>query len=135
MLLKLFDIYEVSEKAKQRAANGLRLDDYHDVDRSDYARANYRRSREAREKDYWLKETYLGEAVVLADTASVVCGHQEVDEFVPYVIYFDLPTGQVSFHCHDCFGTEEHERPWDGTRQSGSRIRRAFEHLFSQECS
>lgn len=38
----------------------------------------------------------------------------------PYVLYVDLPTGQVSFHSHERYPGPEYPREWDGVRKASA---------------
>jgi hypothetical protein len=107
LLLSLSAAQKASDSAKATAANGLHIRDYYGCDESRYARANYRRSRAAREGRYSDKEDALGEAVKLAGHAGVVCGHKEG------VLYFELATGQASFHSAS-HGAPDYAGEWDG---------------------
>lgn len=42
--------------------------------------------------------------------------------YAPYVIYVDLPQGQVSFHSTKQFAGPKYEKDWDGTYESEERI-------------
>jgi len=42
--------------------------------------------------------------------------------FVPFVLYADLPTGQVSFHSYERFSGPAYDGSWDGSHQSETRI-------------
>ena len=87
----LIKAQKASDSAKATAANGVHYNDYDGGD-SPYGHANYHRSRQARARRYSAKETALREASDLAFTAGVEFG------VAGGVVYFDLPTGQVSFH-------------------------------------
>ncbi|MBX9579161.1 MAG: hypothetical protein K2X87_02545, partial [Gemmataceae bacterium] len=102
------------ERAKQRAANGVHFDDHDD---SGYAAANYRRSRRARANDYYAKWRRLGEACRLAPAAGIAWGWREdpADD-IPYVVYFELPTGQVSFHSTHRGEGPDFPGEWDAQR-------------------
>jgi hypothetical protein len=41
---------------------------------------------------------------------------------VPYVLYIDLPQGQVSFHSKERLSGPEYLKGWDGSRKSAERI-------------
>lgn len=118
LLLALRTAQQASDSAKRTAANGLHIRDYDDGSR--YARANYRRSRAARESRYEAKEDALAEAVTLATAAGVVCGYKDG------VLYFELATGQASFHSSG-HGAADYAGEWDGIKgMTGSRIEEAI---------
>jgi hypothetical protein len=43
-------------------------------------------------------------------------------EFHPWLLYADLPQGQVSFHSAICFGGPDYAGEWDGQKLSAERI-------------
>jgi hypothetical protein len=96
LLAALRDAQRANDRAKSRAANGLRRRDYHDGSR--YSGANYYRSGQARDHDYCEKSVAITHAVSLATEAGVKFGWRRDGGGVPWVVYFDMPTGQVSFH-------------------------------------
>ena len=126
LLLALYDTQLASDQAKSRAANDIHFDDYED--HSGYAAANYRRSRLARDADYMEKERHLRDACSLAKGAGICFGYQESDtsEVAPYVIYFELKTGQVSFHTADYGSCPAYHGQWDGQHISRERIMAAI---------
>lgn len=133
LLIALREAQEASDRAKSRAANGCRRRDYYERDNSTYARANYRRSREARARDYEDKESAIQNAVALAPLCGIIFGWG-VSEEEMYVVYFDLPPGQVSFHCTQRFEGPEYAGTWDGIRGvSGERIEAAIRLVLGEE--
>jgi hypothetical protein len=126
LMLILREAQKASDRAKRRAANGCRRSDYYERDNSAYAAANYRRSRKARTRDYEVKEGALRRAVALAPLCGVLFGWG-VDEGGNDVLYFELQTGQVSFHCTARFSGPDYTGSWDGVRGvSGQRIEAAI---------
>lgn len=126
LLLSLLQAQQASDRAKARAANGCRRYDYYDRDRSVFAAANYLRSRQARERDYVQKEQALKRAVALASLCGISFGWG-ADEGGNAVVYFNLTTGQVSFHCTARFDGPDYTGSWDGIRGvSGQRIEDAI---------
>lgn len=121
LLTALKKAQQANASAKSTAANGVHFDDYEDGSR--YARANYKRSRAARDKRYADKEKWLCVAVPLAAASGVVCGHADG------VLYFNLPTGQVSFHS-DSHGAPAYPEAWDEIEGAAMRrIEAAIESL------
>jgi hypothetical protein len=114
-----------SDEAKEMAANGIHFRDYAEMDQSDYARSNYYRSRQARASRYRQKSSLIAQACELAPAAGIVFGWQA--DRLNFAVYFDLPTGQVSFHC-PCRGAgPDYEGQWDGiTSASSDRIESAI---------
>lgn len=43
-------------------------------------------------------------------------------EYHNWVLYVDLPTGQVSFHSANALSAQRYDRPWDSSGDSASRI-------------
>lgn len=122
-LKALLDAQTASEAAKSTAANGVHFDDYDDGSR--YARSNYRRSRRAREDRYEQKEAALALAVSLSSRAKIPCGYKDG------VLYFDLPTGQASFHSAR-HGAPDYAAEWDGQKgASAPRIAAAVKAYLS----
>ena len=128
LLIALRTAHEASARAKSRAADGLRLREYDDGSR--YRWANYHRSRQARENDYAEKRAAVAEAVGLAKEAGINFGWQRNGSLIPWVVYFDLPTGQVSFHVENRGDGPDYDKPWDGVQNaSGDRITAAITEL------
>lgn len=115
LLAALRDAVTANQQAKERAANGLHIDDYFEHDSSDYARANYRRSRAARERDYRMKDVAVAHACELATACGINFGWRvDGDGPVSWVVYFDLPVGQVSFHQSFRGSGPDYGGAWDG---------------------
>lgn len=114
LLLALREAQARNDSAKLRAANGRRFCDYYDGSR--YARSNYRRSREARANDYWNKWLAIQTACHEAEECSITWGWGEDPDVAqaPHVLYFDLPTGQVSFHSSVRALGPDYAGEWDG---------------------
>jgi hypothetical protein len=126
LLIALREAQQASDRAKSRAANGCRRREYYERDNSVYSNANFRRSREARERDYQEKEYAVQNSVALAPLSGITLGWGARENEM-YVVYFDLPTGQVSFHCKQRLAGPEYSGIWDGIRGvSGSRIEEAI---------
>jgi len=120
-----------SDCAKSRSANACRQAEYFERDESIYARANYRRSRNARARDYRRKEAALQEAVQVAPLANVSFGWVTPDDGMP-IVYFDLSSGQVSFHSATRLAGPDYEGFWDGIRgASAERIQAAIRELIA----
>jgi hypothetical protein len=51
-------------------------------------------------------------------------------EFHNWVLYVDLPMGQVSFHSAAPLSPERYEKLWDGSKDSASRIIRFVESVL-----
>lgn len=123
-----------SDSAKSRAANGLPIREYYDG--SPYCSANYRRSRGARENDYQAKELAVRDACALAPLAGIRFGwKREEGVDPPWVVYFDLPTGQVSFHSPVRGEGPEYPEEWDGRRASTRRIKELIGRLVEQDAA
>ncbi|NQU22115.1 MAG: hypothetical protein HQ567_12585 [Candidatus Nealsonbacteria bacterium] len=134
LLLTLESAQQASGTAKSRAANGLRYRDYKRLDGSEYSRANYHRSRCARDNDYRAKAATLRQACELAQQAEIPFGWQPdpANSQVPWVVYFDLPTGQVSFHARSRGEGPEYEGQWDEVEDgSADRIQAAIREVLS----
>jgi hypothetical protein len=132
LLLTLRLAQQASDRAKSRAANGLRFDDYIEQNSNVFAAATYRRSRAARVRDYNEKMERLEEAAQLATEVGVNWGFGQ-DEGNDSVIYFDLPSGQASFHVKN-FGGPEYTRAWDGMKgATASRIQEAITRYLAGE--
>ena len=128
LLIALRTAQEASQRAKSRAADGLRYREYHDG--SEYRWSNYRRSRQARENDYEEKRAAVADAVGMARAAGINFGWRRDGSRIPWVVYFDLPTGQVSFHIEDRGEGPDYDKPWDGVQNaSGTRITAAITEL------
>jgi len=125
-LLEVYDAQVASDRAKSRAANGILFCEYQCRYYSDYASTNYRRSRRARDYEYLHKALRLKWAVQLAAEIKLPCGHHETDEYIPFILYFDLPTGQISFHTDEDCGTAKYDGEWDQSAASRERIRKAL---------
>lgn len=54
-------------------------------------------------------------------------------EYHKWVLYVDLPTGQVSFHSASPLSPERYEKPWDGSHDSASRIIRFVESVLERQ--
>ena len=130
LLAALRDAQEANDRAKDRAADGLRRREYNDGSR--YSGANYYRSRRARDHDYYEKRIAISNAVKLATEAGVKFGWRRDGSLVPWVVYFEVPTGQVSFHDSTRGEGSDYDQPWDGVRNaSGERISSAIEALVA----
>ena len=57
----------------------------------------------------------------------------ESESFAPHVLYVDLPTGQVSWHCTMRGSGPDYGDDWDGMHLSESRILEFAESLFPAE--
>lgn len=124
-LLALYDAQRMSDLAKSRPADGLRLYDYMEKARknTDHAASNYRRSRAARSSDYVRKQQRLREACTHAQEAGVPFGWSRDDCLdAPWVAYFDLSTGQVSFHSPVREAGPDYLGQWDGKRSTLARL-------------
>ena len=92
-----------NDAAKATSANGRHISEYH-LNGLPFVRYTYERSRDARDCHYAEKEDHLEIAVGLAEKCGIRCYWQRDDNDGPEsdphgdVLYFDLPTGQVSFH-------------------------------------
>jgi hypothetical protein len=137
LLLALRDAQTLSDRAKARPGNGVRISD----NIGDYcggeimvvrairrfARANYWRSREAIANDYGVKNLAIDAACHWATEAGTSFGWKVEGGHVPFVVYFDLPTGQVSFHCKVRGQGPNYSGQWDGqVGQSQARIEKAI---------
>lgn len=101
-----------NERAKARSANGIH---FHGYSGGRFRRANYRSSRAARARDYAAKEQAIGEATGLASAGGVKFGWARSDDAgVPWVVYFEIPTGQVSFHSPTRGVGPDYDSEWDG---------------------
>jgi hypothetical protein len=133
LALTLYEAQQASDRAKARAASGLHFDDYDD--RSRYSAANYRRSRRAIDSDYWQKGLAIDKACELAPQAGVVFGWREdrTCKVAPWVVYFELPSGQVSFHSSQRGAGPDYAGAWDGTCATRTRIRALIDQLTQRE--
>lgn len=52
-------------------------------------------------------------------------------EYHTWVLYVDLPTGQVSFHSATALRPERYDKPWDGSGDSATRIIRFVESILA----
>lgn len=131
LLLALRDAHQHSEQAKNRPADGMRFRDYRRTNRSRYAWHAYTSSREARERDYAAKKEALEIAAKAAGQCGIVTGFQfdnDASPRVPYVLYFDLTVGQVSFHSESHCELPTYDGNWDGVlNAAGERIEAAIE--------
>lgn len=131
LLFHLRAAERASSSAKSRPANGVHLRTFRN--RGRYGRANYRRSRAARSKDYQEKSRSLEAACAIASEASIVYGWSHVSGRVPWVVYFDLPTGQVSFHSDKRGPGPDYNKNWDGQRDEvHRRIEEAIQQLLDK---
>jgi hypothetical protein len=125
---------QASDQAKSRAANGLKRRQYEDG--SEYEGANYYRSRCARDRDYQKKAQCIDEACAmrLAMGEYFQWGwRQDGSNDVPWVVYFDLLTGQVSFHARKRGPGPNYAKTWDGVQgASPQRIEEAI-HLLEEQ--
>lgn len=53
-------------------------------------------------------------------------------DFNPWVMYIELPQGQVSFHSPTRGKGPAYGKPWDGQRESGRRILQFCDQVFQQ---
>jgi hypothetical protein len=113
LLLNLRNAQKWSDQAKRRAANGVHFMEYFDGSR--YRQSNYRKSRNAREKDYQKKAVCVFDACDAADISGVNYGWEQVaeDSYTRWIVYYDLPTGQASFHCTERGPGPEYDIKWD----------------------
>jgi hypothetical protein len=134
-LLQALELAQIaSNRAKRRAANCQSFLDYSWLDDNPYAGVNYRRSRKALENDRLEKECHIKEALHEAPKAGVNGGWAEAPgEHVGYVVYFDLPTGQVSILCSSFPGGLAYPGKWDGQMDQGMpRIAEAIAALLTR---
>jgi hypothetical protein len=135
LLLALREARECNDRAKSRAANGLHIDYYFGFDSSRYAQANYRRSRDARWSDYRQKSLALDAACSEAQRTTIRWGwaQDKLVEDAPFVIYFDLPSGQVSFHAEFRGDGLDYGGEWDGVEDAAwCRIEDAIQLTLDQ---
>jgi len=134
LLRNLREAFKYSERAKQRPANGMTYREYRMMSCSKYTRQNYQASRLARENDYEEKANSLEAAAEAALQCGIAAGWHENDDRespIPYILYFDLPVGQVSFHSKAKCGLPEYSGEWDRVRDvSGQRIERAIDEFL-----
>lgn len=125
-----------SEQAKSRPSNARTFGDYRGSNRSKHAYHAYRGSRDARQRDYSEKASALDEAAVAAQECGVNAGWQpnsDKDSPVPYIVYFDLPTGQVSFHTTSDCGLPRYDGEWDQeTEVAQARIEAAIDEYLAK---
>jgi hypothetical protein len=82
-----------------------------------YGRSEYRTF------SYERKETHLARLCVQLATAGLTWGWQEdKSSHVPWILYVDLPNGQVSFHCYERFTGPEYPGKWDEQHASEVRV-------------
>lgn len=131
LLLELREVQRFSDRAKDRPAHGKRYREYRTETPSKYAYHAYQNSRTAGRNDYSKK----GGALERAAAAAMICGtvagwrsNTGGDPRLPYLVYFDLATGQVSFHSETDCGLPPYEGEWDGVRNaSRERIEAAID--------
>jgi hypothetical protein len=58
-----------------------------------------------------------------------------MQEFHKWVLYVDLPMGQVSFHSAAPLSPERYEKLWDGSKDSAARIIRFVESVLFESVS
>lgn len=131
LLRALRDAQVASDRAKSRAADATRYSEYND--RSEYRWHNYHASRSARQRDYAEKSQSIAHACNAAGEAGIVFGWApSLQEDVPWIVYFDLPTGQMSFHCNKRGQGPEYGGNWDGLKDEGTnRVQRAIDGLIT----
>jgi len=128
VLVSLRDAQRASDSAKHRAASGTYYDDW------DSGRGAYRMSRRAVENDYREKEWALGRACQLLGQTDLTWGWgRDLDcPGVTWVLYVDLPTGQVSFHCPSRGDGPDYPGEWDGVEGvSAQRIDEAIDQVLA----
>lgn len=130
LLLALRRCQVASDQAKSRAANNTRYSEY--GDRSTYRWVNYRASRNARQRDYEAKRKAIDEACQAAAENGVVFGWAPSGSLhVPWIVYFELPSGQVSFHSDTRGEGPDYGGSWDGVKDVGAaRIQEAINGLL-----
>ena len=132
LLLHLLEAQNASDRAKARPSNNKHYYDYVGDDLSRYAEANYRRSRRARENDYFEKEIAIKNAVGVALELGIKFGWKFDPVREMWVVYFELPTGQVSFHTMERFSGPEYFGEWDGV---AGMSRKRIEEAIKSSCS
>ena len=101
----LFRAQKTSERAKQyRGGPDHGWDSYSDL--------SYNRKGEALKR--------LSGSLCEADLLPF--GWKFDDEQYMWVLYVDLPTGQVSFHSHERYDGADYQADWDGSGESRNRI-------------
>jgi hypothetical protein len=136
-LSALRDAQTLSDRAKARPGNGVHILDYVGDYCGDefmavrairrFARSNYSRARDAQANDYSVKSLAIDAACHWATKAGINFGWKEEPDHVPFVVYFDLPSGQVSFHCPVRGFGPDYLGAWDGQQgQSKTRIEEAI---------
>lgn len=58
-------------------------------------------------------------------------GRDEYQDSNKWVLYVDLPNGQVSFHCSERYNGPDYPGNWDGLKLSESRIIDFAQHVLS----
>jgi hypothetical protein len=62
-------------------------------------------------------------------------GRDETVSFNNWVLYCDLPCGQVSFHSPERYAGPDYPGKWDGVRLSEDRIINFVQEVYAQTCS
>lgn len=112
----LFTAQKSSERAKRYGYSGFRGSrgrvSYRDLSYTRKGQALFALSQILKEMDS--KYALQGGALLW--------GWRKHDQFgmPPYVLYVDLPTGQVSFHLHERYPGPEYPREWDGVRKASA---------------
>lgn len=86
----------------------------------------------AYDKKNWSMKLLCDALGVSAAELGIEFGWSEdsAQEFHKWVLYVDLPMGQVSFHSASALSPERYEKPWDGSKDSASRIIRFVESVL-----
>lgn len=98
------------------------------------SRAKVYRRRAHKHASYDKKNWSLGELCnALINHGGFVWGWQEdpTQEFHKWVLYVELPTGQVSFHARLPYTGHRYAGEWDGRKVSGERIIRFVESVLN----
>lgn len=91
-------------------------------------RAKVYRGRGYRSEAYERKNWSLGNLCAALESKSAALGlawgwrRDPQQEFFPWVLYVELPTGQVSFHARERGVGPDYPREWDGSHHSAGRI-------------
>lgn len=128
VLLLLRAAQKASASAKAKVANKMSFRDYMEAnDSDDFAAGHYNRSLDCMRRAYREKNRCLSEATNLCLQHSCLAFGWGKDEAGGWVVYFDLPGGQASFHSPERGDGPDYPFEWDGLANiTAARIEEAI---------
>ncbi len=116
--MNLFRAQKTSSRAKTYRKNAHRKESYQ---RKEWSMSNLCEVLAKHRKALYIEYGWKEDPNVLLE------GHTS------YVLYVELPTGQVSFHCPRRGNGPDYPKGWDGTKGSQERILKFCDMVFDRE--